>query len=237
MAEPMICAPGVDNYPEWTTFSVARWYFFPKIFGGGATYLHEYKDAWIVYNKNRIRAIAGNYGIPPILLAGIAWEELGGKAVSWKRPVYIARRFDWSGPAWMDENLTITGKPPEQTSFGPISIQLRVVIKELGLNANTLSTAEAHQLITCLETDVYNLQLVAKHLQSLIRYDYPSSNSANLTDEQYIVVGSRYNRGIERKLSDITDSIKSSPGAPNRKYSEYGRVMLRRREHIIGLMK
>ena len=30
MAEPMICIPGVDNYPEWTTFSVARWYFFQK---------------------------------------------------------------------------------------------------------------------------------------------------------------------------------------------------------------
>lgn len=70
--------------------------------------MHEYKDAWVVYNKNRIRAIAGEYGISPILLAAVAWEELGGKAVSWKRPIYMGRRFDWSGPAWMDENLTIT---------------------------------------------------------------------------------------------------------------------------------
>ncbi len=91
-------------------------------------------------------------------------------------------------------------------------------------------------LITCLETDTFNLNIVAQHLKNLILHDYPGIDTSNLTDEQFIVAGSRYNRGIERALGDFVDSIKLSAGSHGRQFSEYGRRMLEHRDHVLTLL-
>jgi hypothetical protein len=69
-------------------------------------------------------------------------------------------------------------------------------------------------------------------------HNLPTSPYAvdNLTDEQIVIVGSRYNRGTERKLEDFIYSLKAKPGTETRKYTEYGRAMLRRRERIRNLL-
>lgn len=230
------CSLDSISYPKWTTWDVIRWKLVPAKLGGGKEYLNSYKDGWIVYNKARIRDAAKIAKIPAELLAGIAWEEVAGKPDFVKKSVvYPARVFDWSGPDFVDDHLTILPRP-HKTSFGGVSIQLGVAASTIGMDVKNLDLDEQWKLIKCLETDVYNLKVVANHLYDLIKYDFPYADSEHLTDEQIAVVGSRYNRGKERKLEDFIISLKAPPGTKGREFTEYGRTMLRRRERIRMLL-
>lgn len=231
------CSPDTaPSYPKWTAWDAIKWKLLPTKVGGGKVHLYSYKDSWILYNRNRIRDAAGEAEIPVYLLAAVAWEEVGGKPDFVKKTiVYPIRDFDWSGPDWVDEHLTMSSHP-HKTSFGAVSIQLGVAAKTLGLDPMKLDLDEQWKFIKCLETDAYNLKVVAKHLYDLIMYDFPNADTKNLTDEQIAVVGSRYNRGIERKLNDFINSLQAAPGTKTREYTEYGRTMLRRRERILELL-
>lgn len=233
MAQPF-CTPDSNNFAKWTTWDFVKWKALPNVWGGGDLSLIEYKDSWIIYNRHRIISIATQNKIPPILLASVAWSEVGGKPDGVKRYVHTWRTYNHSGPSWVQGYIPV--EYPRKTSAGAVSIQLRVVIKELGINPDQVSYSEEQALISCLETDVFNLNIVAKHLRGVIRYDYPSANSEDLTEEQFIVAGARYNRGIERKLSDITNSLKQSPNSPGREFSDYGRSLLRNKEHVMRLL-
>ncbi len=235
MSGKEFCAPDDANYPKWSSWDAFRWKLVPQRIGGGFQYLSEYKDAWVLYNRLRITAVANEESIPPILLASVAWAEVGGKPDGTKRPAFLARSFDWSGPNWMDRNLTITNRP-EATSFGAVSIQLRAATSEMGIKAESLSVSDQLAVVSCLETDLFNLRIVAKHLRGLIRHDYPNANTAVLTEEQFIIAGARYNRGTARALSEIQSSIQSLPGTKSREYSSYGRAMVRHKEHVQELL-
>lgn len=223
------------SYAKWTSWDFARWAFFPDAFGGGERFLVSYKDAWVVYNGLRIQDAARTAKIPVELLAGIAWNEVGGTPDFVDYAAFPIRSFDWSGPDFLDRRLTIT-KDPDRTSFGSVSIQLRVAAETLGLDIRRLGFIEKEKLGRALSNDVYNLNVVARHVFDLIRYDYPNIDTANLSDEQIVVVGSRYNRGTSRKLDEIVDSLKAAPGAPTRDYSSYGRTILRRRDRVRSLL-
>jgi hypothetical protein len=229
------CAPDDANYPKWSTLNGFIWKLLPERAGGGFPYLSAYKDAWVLYNRLRIVATAKKYKIPPALLGSVAWAEVGGKPDESKRPMFAFRSFDWSGPDWVDRNLTVS-KPPGQTSFGAVSIQLRAAARELNLDVETMDYEDELRLISCLETDVFNLDIVARHLQGLVLHDYPAADTQSLSEEQFIVAGARYNRGIERALSDITDSLKATPGSQGREYSSYGRAMVTHRQHVEALL-
>ena len=230
------CSPKLtESYPKWTSWSFIRWKFLPDKLGGGNAYLLAYKDSWLIFNSLRIQGAAKSSKIPLYLLAGVAWIEVGGMPDLIDSIAFPVRSFDWSGQKYIDKHLTIT-KNPQTTSFGSVSIQLRHAAKAIGVNINNLSYKRQVQLSICLETDTFNLNVVARHLHELIKHDFPDADSENLTDEQMIVVGSRYNRGTERKLEDFIDSLRAAPGSENRKYTEYGRTILRRRDHIRNLL-
>lgn len=218
------------SYPKWTSWDFIRWTFFPEELRGGPRFLADYKEAWVYYNSSRIRDAARAAKIPVELLAGIAWNEVGGMPDFVDYAAFPIRSFDWSGPDFVDRHLTIT-KDPDRTSFGSVSIQLRVAAETMGLDIRRLKFNEK-KLARALSNDAYNLHVVARHVFDLIRYDYPNIDTANLSDEQIVVVGSRYNRGKARKLEEIINSLKAAPGDPTREYSEYGRTILRRRSRV-----
>jgi hypothetical protein len=58
----------------------------------------------------------------------------------------------------------------------------------------------------------------------------------HLTDEQLILVGARYNRGIERKKDDFIQAISFGIGDARRDYISYGLAILKRRKHIKKLL-
>lgn len=231
-----MCGQDQDtDAPKWSTWDVIAWKLLPERWGGGRTRLDSYKDAWITHNKEAIKRIAASNKIPAELLAGIAWEEAGGDPSWADGAIYPIRRFDWSGPDWVDKHMTVT-KNPDLTSFGTVSIQLRNAASVLGLNITSMTEEQKTNLIHCLERDVCNLEVVGRHLYTLIRYDFPNADTTQLTDEQFAVVGSRYNRGTTRKLQDLLDSLNAKPGSENRDYTSYGRTMLRRRDRIRMLL-
>lgn len=230
------CGPESFSYPKWTTLDALMYRYLPKIAGGGTERLLAYKDGWVLYNARRIKAAAKTHKIPATLLAGVAWAEAGGMPNFVDHVTFPVRSFDWSGPSWVDRNLTIS-TPPEQTSFGSVSIQLRRAAEEMGIQIDAMSYASRRGLAQCLESDAFNIEIVARHLHGLIVHDYPSADTTTLTDEQTIVAGARYNRGTERAVQDIIQSIDAPIGSPTRSYSEYGRTLIRRRPRIERLLR
>lgn len=216
-----------QNYPKWSIPDLITW----KTTFLGQFYLEYYKDGYIVFHKEKIKSSAAKYGIPANLLASVAWIEAGGKPDWVKTDIVLPIRM-----TYYNRFFPIT-KPPETTSVGIIAMQIRVVAETIGINPNELTQEKIFQIVSCMQKDAYNIDIVAKHLKNLILFDYPNANTSNLTDEQFIVAGSRYNRGKSRALKDFISSIKSSEGSPERVYTSYGRVMLKRRDRIDRLLR
>lgn len=140
--------------------------------------------------------------MPPELLAGVCWIEVGGDPNFIDRVAFEVRVLDWSGPSWVDRNLTITNHPA-RTSFGPVSMQLRTTAQTLGLNPAEMSVSQLRSLAGCLQKDVFNIEVAANHLQQLIVYDKLQGNLPLLTMGHVRMVGSRYNRGMGLSLDEI----------------------------------
>ena len=114
---------------------------------------------------------------------------------------FTVRSFDWSGGPALDR-MTVT-KNPTLTSFGSVSIQLRVAAETLGRDASKMSPSELRTLVTCIEQDTYNIEVVAKHLRQLINHDKFQHNNKPLAMDQVRVVGARYHRGAALSLEKI----------------------------------
>ena len=230
------CTPNsTPSHPKWTSWNYLRWKYLPAKMGGGRQYLLAYKDSWILFNKSRIHAAAKSAKIPTLLLAGVAWIEVGGDPDFIDSLVFPVRSFDWSGPGYIDNHFTVT-RHPHKTSFGSVSIQLRRAAKTMGINLDDIDYKQQAKLCRCLQTDWFNLNVVAKHLHELIKYDFPDADSENLTDVQIAIAGSRYNRGTERTLEDLFESLKATPGTNTRQYTDYGRTILRHKERLFLLL-
>lgn len=216
-----------NNYPKFTVFDFFRWKFLPTKLGGGPDYLWSFKYAWIRHNKQPIKDAAAQNNIPAFLLGGVALVEVGGKDFTdW--PAFIAYSFDWSGPDWVDSNLTIL-KNPALVSMGAVSIQLRRAAESMGLDPTTLSQSQLNDLAIALQSDKTNLILVAKHLRMLIQVDNPTlSTATNLTDEQIRLAGTRYWYGPEKSLESLKkEAIKSD---------SYGSRILSHKQKILELI-
>ncbi len=194
-----------NNSPTWGLVNLFVWKLVPQRAGGGIPYIQRFKDAWVKHNKVSIKAAAARYKIPPELLAGVCWIEVAGDPNFIDRVAFEVRSFDWSGPAWVDRNLTITHNPA-RTSFGSVSIQLRTAAQTIGLNPSEMSTMQLRNLAICLEKDNFNIEIVARHLRQLIDHDGFQKNSPHLTMDQVRIVGARYNRGIGLSLDKIKEN-------------------------------
>lgn len=191
-----------NNSPVWGLIDVARWKTVPERFGGGKAYIQKFKDGWIVHNKVHIKSSAQKERIPAELLAGVCWIEVGGDPNFIDSVAFNVRAFDWSGPDWIDKNLTITNNPAK-TSFGAVSMQLRTAAQTIGLNPSAMSHSELSGLATCLQKDIFNIQIVAKHLRQLIDRDKLQPTPPSLTMDEVKIVGARYNRGSGLTLEQI----------------------------------
>ena len=166
--------------------------------GGGKAYIQRFKDAWVRHNKVTIRAAAARYNLMPQLLAGVCWIEVGGDPSFVDGVALEVRAFDWSGPPIVDK-ITVTS-PPAKTSFGAVSMQLRTAAQTMGMNSAELSMTDFRVLASCLERDVFNIDIVARHLRQLVDQDKLPSP---LSMDHVRIVGARYNRGVGLSLDQI----------------------------------
>lgn len=213
-----------NKSPTWGLVDLFTWKLLPQRAGGGIAYIQSFKDAWVQHNKVSIKTAATRYKMPPELLAGVCWIEVGGDPNFIDRVAFEVRSFDWSGPTWVDRNLTITNNPVK-TSFGSVSIQLRTAAQTMGLNPSEMSTTQLRSLASCLQKDVFNIEVVARHLRQLIDHDGLQKNPPLLTMDQVKIVGARYNRGIGLSLDDI------------KKNTSYGSFIVKFWPRFITLLK
>jgi len=219
------CTLDGESYPKWSVLNAARWKLTPNWgwFPGdsGREQLLGYKRAWISYNRKRIVEAATANRIPADFLGCVIFNEVGGDPPWVKHDVvlHVRQYVPWT-------------KSPMVTSEGAIKIQLEVALSAMDYRGPVLSREQQSDLTSCLETDSFNISVVAKYLRKLILFDYPGSNTERLTDEQFVISGSRYNRGTARALKDFQASLKDKPGGADRVYTSYGRAMLRHRFEV-----
>lgn len=179
---------------KWTTKDILNW----KI-KSDEEFLHKEKLGYIENYKDVINDAANKYDIPPLLLAGICYVEYGGDPAWSDDAMYLVRNFDWSGPSWMDSNLTIA-KNPDLTSFGNTSIQLRRALEMLGYDS---STDKRDAVIESLKDPIQNIYMAADHLDYLRNIDYEGKAASDLTDDEIKIIASRYNLGPDIALNAI----------------------------------
>ncbi|MEW7311304.1 hypothetical protein AB1E22_00990 [Buttiauxella gaviniae] len=224
------CNPQGRNFQRWDMIDVSIWKLHSDDAENywGQPYLYLYKDSFIKFHKTLIFTYAQQAKIPALLLASVAWQEAGGKPDDLKPQVLLFRQLI----DYFHKNNDYSNK----VSIGVVAMQIRVVAETLGIDPRTLSTTQQLQISQCLQTDSFNLKIVAMHLYNLIKHDYPNADTLNLTDEQLILVGARYNRGVERKKDDFIQAISLDAKDPRRNYISYGLAILKRREHIKKLL-
>ena len=219
------CALDGENYPKWDMFNAIRWKMTPNWKWlhdqGGREQLLEYKRAWISYNRKRIVAAATANKIPADFLGCVIFNEVGGDPPWIKHEIVLPVR----------QYIPLT-KSPMSTSEGAIKIQLQAALSAMDYRGPALNRTQQSDLTSCLETDSFNISVVARYLRKLILFDYPGTNTETLTDEQFVISGSRYNRGTARPLKDFQASLKDKPGTAARAYTSYGRAMLRHRHEV-----
>ncbi len=208
---------------RWSAADVLVWKLWPERVGGGKAYIQRFKDTWVQHHRAAIRVAAGNHAFPPELLAGVCWVEVAGDPSGIDRVAFEVRAFDWSGPAWVDQHMTIT-REPSKTSFGAVSMQLRTAAHTLGLDANKMDGSQLRSLATCLENDAFNIQTVARHLRQILDKDGLQKQPPALDMDAVRVAGARYNRGLGLTLEEI------------RKNTSYGNFIVRFWPRLSGLL-
>lgn len=206
--------------PSWTFMDLFRWKFVPERFGGGRSYARRFKDAWVKKHRSLIRSVVLQYKLPPELLAGVCWIEVGGDPNIIDRFAFEVRAFYRSGAAYIDRNFVITS-PASKTSFGFVSMQLRTAAATMGLDTEEMSTSELRELSLCLEKDTYNINLAAMHLRQLADYD---NLPVQLSMDDVRIIGARYNRGINPSMESI------------KKDTSYGDFIVRNWQHFNKLI-
>lgn len=181
-----------SSSPHWTFFDATMWKVFPESWGGGRQRLRDYKDAFVIHNKQAIKDAAIRYRLPPELVAGTCWAEAGGMPDFMDSTAFNVRAF---------ENNYMFGwlSPPEKTSFGWVSVQLRTAARTLGLDPSTMSQDQFRELSLCLERDSYNIDLAARHLRQLADHD----GYQTVGFEEVRVIGARYNRGMDISMQAV----------------------------------
>ncbi|MBA4493749.1 transglycosylase SLT domain-containing protein [Paenactinomyces guangxiensis] len=181
------------------TFWDAVW---TKTFGGD-DYMHEYKSDWVKANKVVILEAAKKYDIPPELLAGVAYIEVGGSPLAEDDVAFMCR------------SMFICSGNKDKTSFGYMSIQVETAAKALGYDYSKLSNNQRAEIIDSLKDPKQSIFIAAKVLSDWRDHDFPGVKGSELTVEQIEMLGARYNAGPNVKGGN---EFESGPGGSYGKY-------------------
>ncbi|MER7708124.1 hypothetical protein ABTX81_35200 [Kitasatospora sp. NPDC097605] len=156
------------------------------------------RQEWIKANSTIIAAAARQSGLPPDMLAGIAWQEVGGKGRVWD-DLAGAGRYVADQPWFpvIPENLPgRLGGAPDTTSYGPLSIQVRRAAEVLGYNPATLSDDQRHEVVRALQNPATNIFIASGYLAQL-KAESPFADvpADRMTPAQYQELAARYNGG------------------------------------------
>ena len=144
----------------------------------------QYKMGWIRGTQDLIQAAAYEYGIPAELLAGIVYQEAGGKAPS---ADHIAD--------WLRRN-GVGGKDADDTSFGLMGIQVDTAAVALGYDPMNLDDKQREEIIKSLDDPRQSIVIAAKVLaDAKDATDFAGVEPKQMTFDQQKELAARYNGG------------------------------------------
>ncbi|MEV6248184.1 hypothetical protein AB0M38_18585 [Streptomyces sp. NPDC051742] len=155
---------------------------------------------WIAANKEIIQAAAENSGLPADMVAGIAWQEIGGQpGILDDLTDTIREQADapWGLSPVSPENLPWRlGGTPDETSFGPIAIQVRRGAEVLGYDPQNMSEQQRAVVEESLQDPGQNIFIAAEYLAQLkAESEFADVPPEQMTPEQRQELAARYNGG------------------------------------------
>jgi uncharacterized protein YukE len=144
----------------------------------------EERREYISNNKHLLRNAARDSGLPPEMVAGIAWQEVEGDP-------------SWTDDAipWARRNLPFTDDQ-DMTSMGPMSIQVRRAAEVLGYDPQNLSDQQRDEVTGALKDPAQNAYIASEYLAQLkSESDFADVPPEKMTREQMQELAARYNGG------------------------------------------
>ncbi|MFI8423652.1 hypothetical protein [Streptomyces sp. NPDC085479] len=158
------------------------------------------------------------------MVAGIAWQEIGGQWAGWTT-ASTRSGSDGGWLPWTPENLPIDrlASPPDETSFGPIAIQVRRGAEVLGYDPENLTEGQRDTIEAALQDPGQNIFIASEYLKTLKEESgFANAPAEEMTREQRQELAARYNgrpywqndqtqaygRGFDRNLDDARGAIK-----------------------------
>jgi len=153
---------------------------------------------WITANKDIINAAAKRSGLPPDMVAGIAWQEVGGQP-GWGDDITDSVREiaenDWF-PVTPENLPSRLGGDKDETSFGPIAIQVRRGAEVLGYDPEHLTGSQRDQIEAALQDPGQNIFIASEYLAMLkAESDFADVPADEMSAEQRQELAARYNGG------------------------------------------
>ncbi|MFS0698110.1 hypothetical protein [Streptomyces nitrosporeus] len=170
----------------------------------------EGRREYISANKGLIRAAAHDAGLPPEMIAGIAWQEVEGDPGALDDAALEARKI-------------IPGEDPGRTSMGPIAIQVRRAAEVLGYDPAHLTDMQRSVVVDAIKDPAKNIFIASEYLAQLkAESGFAGVPPEEMTRAQMQELAARYNggpyyqhpdaqaygRGFDRKLDDATEALK-----------------------------
>lgn len=158
------------------------------------------KREWIAANKEIIQTAASRSGLPADMVAGIAWQEIGGQP-GYSDDVVDTMREQADAPWGLSpispENLPgRLGGSPDETSFGPIAIQIRRGAEVLGYDSDSLTGHQRAIVEESLQDPGQNIFIASGYLAQLkAESDFADVPAEEMTPAQYQELAARYNGG------------------------------------------
>ncbi|MFG2975996.1 hypothetical protein ACGFYY_23840 [Streptomyces sp. NPDC048331] len=158
----------------------------------------EDRREWIRANRAHIRDAAAYTGLPADMIAGIAWKEVQGDpkwadniAVNYRRSQYEV----WPEFQWLAEKAHLSGEA-DQTSMGPIAIQLRRSAEVLGYDPENLTRNQRDEIQRATQNPSTNIYIASEYLAQLkAESSFADVPAEEMTPAQYQELAARYNGG------------------------------------------
>lgn len=202
--------PPRSGTKEWSASDIANWQIDKLMLGNGNEEVFKFKRQWVRGYRDSIKKAADIFDLPPELVAGVAFIEVGGDPLEIDKIAYSFR---------MDNSK-------DKTSFGNVSIQLRRAAESLNYGTGyQLTESQRRMILSSIENSQFSIFLAAKHLSDLRDLDFKGTKASDMNKNQIETIAARYNFGTEVPL----DKMQSKLG--------YGRNVTKRWKELRNLIK
>ncbi|WP_405456609.1 hypothetical protein OG786_06595 [Streptomyces sp. NBC_00101] len=156
------------------------------------------RQKWIHANRRHIEDAAAYTGLPADMIAGIAWQEVQGDP-KWVDDVAENYRRNqdqvWPEFQWVAGKLGLSGEA-DQTSMGPIAIQLRRSAEVLGYDPENMTPAQHDEVEKATQDPATNVYIASEYLAQLkAESSFADVPAEQMTPAQYQELAARYNGG------------------------------------------